>query len=276
MRRRVVVGVVLASFVVVLAGIVAGHRFGPAPATAQSFGYGFTPGFSAIPTTMTAALDNTYDIGATSTRWRSAYLGTSLLVNTTAASGLHADATSAVGAPPFTAISNGGTNIQFVGVQNGANTSPGQLAFLKTRSATGSDADTAVASGDDISTIRAYAADGATYREVARILSEVQTYTGSDNVSGRMIFYTRPTGAAASLTAALTLDEAQVATFASTVVTTALKTSTALITAADGSSNPSFLANSIAATGGPTTATQNGWVKMLDSAGATVWVPVWK
>jgi hypothetical protein len=32
----------------------------------------------------------------------------------------------------------------------------------------------------------------------------------------------------------------------------------------------------VGATGGPTTAAQNGWVKMLDSSGATIWIPVWK
>jgi hypothetical protein len=64
--------------------------------------------------------------------------------------------------------------------------------------------------------------------------------------------------------------------FGTGVISPVFKTTTALITAVDGSSNPSFLTNSIAATGGPTTATQNGWLKMQDSAGNTVWVPVWK
>lgn len=53
------------------------------------------------------------------------------------------------------------------------------------------------------------------------------------------------------------------------------KTTTALITATGGST-PAFGTNFIGGTGGPTTAAQNGWMKMQDSSGATVWVPVWK
>lgn len=61
-----------------------------------------------------------------------------------------------------------------------------------------------------------------------------------------------------------------------TVTAPAFKTSTALVTATDGASTAAFTANMVGATGGPTTAAQHGWLKMQDSAGATVWVPVWK
>jgi len=61
-----------------------------------------------------------------------------------------------------------------------------------------------------------------------------------------------------------------------TVVTPALQTSTALNTATDGGSTPAFTANMAGSTGGPTTAAQNGWLKMKDSTGATIWIPVWK
>lgn len=54
------------------------------------------------------------------------------------------------------------------------------------------------------------------------------------------------------------------------------KTTTALNTATDGSGIAAFVANMIASTGGPATANQHGWMKMKDSAGADVWVPVWK
>lgn len=50
----------------------------------------------------------------------------------------------------------------------------------------------------------------------------------------------------------------------------------ALITATDGGATAAFTANMVGSTGGPTTAAQNGWVKMKDSGGATIWVPVWK
>lgn len=70
---------------------------------------------------------------------------------------------------------------------------------------------------------------------------------------------------------------ATVWTAAATGVTAAaFKTSTALVTATDGSNTAAFTANMVASTGGPTTAAQNGWLKMQDSTGATVWVPVWK
>lgn len=46
-------------------------------------------------------------------------------------------------------------------------------------------------------------------------------------------------------------------------------TSTAATTA-------TFLTNGVGGTGGPTTGAQNGWIVMKDSAGASIWVPVWK
>lgn len=56
----------------------------------------------------------------------------------------------------------------------------------------------------------------------------------------------------------------------------AFKTSTALVTATDGAGTAAFTANMSRSTGGPTADAQNGWLKMQDSSGATVWVPVWK
>lgn len=46
-------------------------------------------------------------------------------------------------------------------------------------------------------------------------------------------------------------------------------TSTAATTA-------TFLTNGVGGAGGPTTGAQNGWIVMKDSAGASIWVPVWK
>lgn len=54
------------------------------------------------------------------------------------------------------------------------------------------------------------------------------------------------------------------------------QTMTALRTATDGGSTASFTANMVGSTNGPTTAAQNGWVEMVDSAGNTFWVPIWK
>lgn len=64
--------------------------------------------------------------------------------------------------------------------------------------------------------------------------------------------------------------------FGTSLVAPVFKTTTALITAVDGGSTAAFTANMVGSTGGPTTAAQNGWLKMQDSTGATVWVPVWK
>ena len=54
------------------------------------------------------------------------------------------------------------------------------------------------------------------------------------------------------------------------------KTTTAEIVPTGGGSIPLFLNTAIGGAGQPTTANMDGWIKMQDSAGATVWVPVWK
>lgn len=63
--------------------------------------------------------------------------------------------------------------------------------------------------------------------------------------------------------------------FASNCEALMFKTSTAIVTATGGAT-PSFLTNGVGGTGGPTTSSQNGWLKHIDSTGATVWIPVWK
>lgn len=64
-------------------------------------------------------------------------------------------------------------------------------------------------------------------------------------------------------------------TAAATAHAKLFQTHTAVITAT-GSGTAVFLTDGIAGTGGPTTGTQNGWLKMNDSNGATIWIPVWK
>jgi hypothetical protein len=63
---------------------------------------------------------------------------------------------------------------------------------------------------------------------------------------------------------------------AASITASVFETMTALITATDGGSTASFTTNMVGSTDGPTTATQDGWVKMKDSSGATIWVPEWK
>lgn len=61
-----------------------------------------------------------------------------------------------------------------------------------------------------------------------------------------------------------------------TIIASAFETSTALVAVAGGAATPTLATNSTGGTGQPTTAGQNSWVKMKDSTGATIWVPVWK
>lgn len=56
----------------------------------------------------------------------------------------------------------------------------------------------------------------------------------------------------------------------------AFQTTTATIATGGGSGTPAFVASSTGGTNQPTTANQNGWIRMQDSAGATIWVPIWK
>lgn len=92
-------------------------------------------------------------------------------------------------------------------VQSYADTTTGAyMYFYKGRGSTSTP--TAVNSGDYSMLLRSYAYDGGTSREITRISSTVDTYTGSDNVSGYLRFYTRPSGAGGALTtrAAITAD----------------------------------------------------------------------
>ena len=61
---------------------------------------------------------------------------------------------------------------------------------------------TGVSSGDQAGLFRFYALDatGGTDREVARMTAFVGTASGADNISGRVVFWTRPTGAGGTLT----------------------------------------------------------------------------
>lgn len=48
------------------------------------------------------------------------------------------------------------------------------------------------------------------------------------------------------------------------------------VVATGGSAAATLPAAAIGGTGQPTTAAQNGWIRLFDSTGATVWVPTWK
>ncbi len=57
---------------------------------------------------------------------------------------------------------------------------------------------TTVATGDVVGYFAANAYDGTALRQVALIRADVETYTTTDNVSGALVFFTRPTGVAAA------------------------------------------------------------------------------
>lgn len=67
---------------------------------------------------------------------------------------------------------------------------------------------TAVASGDEIGTIAFVPYDGSTFNNtVAKVTSHVDTFTGTNNVSGYMSFHTRPNGSGAGLAERLRIDK---------------------------------------------------------------------
>jgi hypothetical protein len=67
---------------------------------------------------------------------------------------------------------------------------------------------TGVNSGDQSGLFRFYALDatGGTDREVARMTAFVGTASGADNISGRVVFWTRPTGAGGTLTQRVSIE----------------------------------------------------------------------
>jgi hypothetical protein len=108
-----------------------------------------------------------------------------------------ADVTGVSGVTPIlseTAAASTG-HAAFVGT--GASASPSSLYFFKTRAAAGStDANTIVNSGDDISSILFFGADGTSYREAARITTTVDATPGASDMPGRMVFSVTPDGSA--------------------------------------------------------------------------------
>lgn len=81
-----------------------------------------------------------------------------------------------------------------------AGTGAGTNSMYKSRGTFASP--TGVVSGDQSGLFRFYALDstGGTDREIARMTAFVGTASGADNISGRVVFWTRPTGAGGTLT----------------------------------------------------------------------------
>jgi hypothetical protein len=108
-----------------------------------------------------------------------------------------ADVTSVSGAAPFLSEVTSSALGHAAYVGTGASGSPSSLYFFKTRAAAGStDANTIVNSGDDISSILFFGADGTSYREAARITTTVDATPGASDMPGRMVFSVTPDGSA--------------------------------------------------------------------------------
>lgn len=89
--------------------------------------------------------------------------------------------------------------LRTVGSQAGG----GAIQYLKTRSTDGS-ADVVVSDNDDNILIQGFIADGAAFREHARILSDVDGDAGGSDAPGRLSFWTTPDGSA-TITERLTI-----------------------------------------------------------------------
>ncbi|MGE0371658.1 MAG: tail fiber domain-containing protein [Gammaproteobacteria bacterium] len=83
----------------------------------------------------------------------------------------------------------------FIAQRNSNDANPATFIFRKYRGDTTTAA--AVASGDDLGYLRFYGYDGATVLEAARITAEVATTPGTNDMPGRLMFYTTADGASA-------------------------------------------------------------------------------
>lgn len=112
--------------------------------------------------------------------------------------------------------------------------SAANINFRKFRGSTAAPA--AVTSGDLVGVTNYTAWDGVTLRATAQIVGAVDTFTGSDNVSGVLTFHTRPTGAAAALTERLRIGPDGNVTFKNAITETifALTGTTPALSAANG------------------------------------------
>lgn len=108
----------------------------------------------------------------------------------TVASDLSTFASSATSVAYFATDTTGN---RILHIANQANATAAELDFLKTRS-TSTDADTIVASGDDLGYINFVGADGATYIRAASIFAEVDGSPGVNDMPGRLVFNTTSDG----------------------------------------------------------------------------------
>lgn len=111
---------------------------------------------------------------------------------------LDADLTTTSNAMLYTSNSASSAGAIAIG-KAGADAYAQQLEFFKTRSTSDSlDANTIIANGDALGTIRFFGADGASYREGAYIVARVSAAPGSSDMPTDLEFWTTPDGTASA------------------------------------------------------------------------------
>ena len=124
-----------------------------------------------------------------------------------------ADVTAALGTgPTLLSVKNVSTDASNAALMSiGAVTNAAELAFMKSRQTNGS-ADTIVNNADDVGALSFFGADGVTFRRTAFISASIDGVPGVADMPGRLVLATTTDGAA-SPTTALTINNAQAATF---------------------------------------------------------------
>lgn len=110
----------------------------------------------------------------------------------TSETSLNADVNAAWGQSPFLIIANNNTADAFINIGNGNNAVGAHSHSAKTRS-TGTDANTIVVNGDELSAQTTYGADGVTYRAATKIASFSDGAPGVAVMPGRLEFHTAVT-----------------------------------------------------------------------------------
>lgn len=149
---------------------------------------------------MIPSSNSSYDLGSAALSFEDIYSETMLLDNDST-SNLDADVIASGGttAQPLLGISGTSlTQTHLALIQNIASAQGAELMALKTRAAAGStNANTIIASGDDILKITAKGANGATYDPAAQIVLESGGTPGaSADMPGRVVVLTSPDGSA--------------------------------------------------------------------------------
>ena len=158
-----------------------------------------------IPTTNSAV-----DLGSAAKSWEDLFVE-KILADNDSTSDIDADAVTAFTAKPLVSVVGTSATQSHIGlIQNVASAQGADIVALKTRAAAGStNANTIIASGDDILKITAFGSDGAAYINAAQIIMESAGTPGlTTDMPGAIKFLTVPDGSG-TLTLALTIEPDQ-------------------------------------------------------------------